>query len=607
MCFFACAMPCLGADTIPAPILPLPPAVAHLTDAQDKLGDGKLKPFAESRSKADALYAEAMLLPQDNSGDQQTALSLFRQIVALDPSFTEAQIKLANLFLQSGQTDQALAELRTAAAAHPDSLPIEVALGYTLRLRGQNDEAVRICTHVLTRDTSQPAAMRVLLEVASDQNDLAGGVLHITDILKKAGDTASATWLTFARLYLEIAQGQRYPPGSEVILRTRLPLLQEAAAVPPPDVETLTLLADNYRDLGRKIEALSTLQRAAALEPTNPDLIVRCAGLEKDLNETDEAIKDYRKAYALNPAQPALRDILGGLYIDHGRYNEAIGLFEAALAESPQNPGILIDLGIAYEGVHHPEKAQTCFQQVFDSVACPVEAYLKLAAFQIDHKELKEAGATLASAQSHFPQSANVRFYQAIQHRYEKNYPAAMASLAEMRTLATGAEAGALDPGYYMEYALTLNLAGKKTELEAMLREAIAKFPDNAELMNELAYFWADENQHLDEALELSRRATLLEPDNGPILDTLGWVYYQKDQAKDALPYLQRAASLTNNDPVVLQHVGDAFLKLGQRREAISAYAHALQKDPHNGDLANRIDAAQAQAKNAQLRSAPRP
>jgi len=58
---------------------------------------------------------------------------------------------------------------------------------------------------------------------------------------------------------------------------------------------------------------------------------------------------------------------------------------------------------------------------------------------------------------------------------------------------------------------------------------------------------------------------------------------------------------------VVLQHIGDAYLKLGLRREAIAVWSHALEKDPHNGDLANRIDAAKAQANNAHLRSAPTP
>ena len=184
---------------------------------------------------------------------------------------------------------------------------------------------------------------------------------------------------------------------------------------------------------------------------------------------------------------------------------------------------------------------------------------------------------------------------------------AAAACLDQAHTLAVGSETSVLDLHYYLESALILNLAGKKDQLEAVLREGLGKYPDNPELMNELAYFWADQGSHLPEAFTLSCRAAELEPDNGPILDTRGWVYFQMGQAKDALPYLQRAAFMTNNDPVVLQHVGDAYLKLGLRREAIATWTRALEKDPRNGDLANRIDAALAQAKNAHLRSAPTP
>jgi tetratricopeptide (TPR) repeat protein len=587
---------------------PLSTPVVHITDAQDRLMTGQLSPAAEARSRANALYAKALLLPDDPAGDQRQALGLLRQIVALDPSFTDAQIKLANILLQSGQLDRALAQLQAAAASHPDSIPVEAALGYTQRLRGQNDEARRICTRVLTLDSSQSMAMRVLLEIASDQDDLAGGVLHIEDILKSGGSSAPASaWLNLARLYLEVARAERLPPTEEVIRRTRLPILQQAAAKSPPSVETLTLLADAYRDLGRKIEALRTLKRAGRLEPSNVDIVLHCASLESDLGETAAAIKDYEKAYALNPGLAGLREMLGRLYLDNQRYEDAARLFEEALADSPQNPGLEIDLGIAYEESRHPEKAQACFQRVFDSVACPAEAYLKLAFFQLEHNELKEAAETLASARAHFPQSARIRFYEAIQHRFEKNYDAALACLAQVRALASGPEADALDPGYYLESALTLNLAGQKDRLEAVLREGLGRYPDNPELMNELAYFWADEGRHLPEALALSRRAAELDPDNGPILDTWGWVYFQMGQPKDALPYLQRAAFMTNNDPVVLQHVGDAYLKLGLRREAIATWTRALEKDPRNGDLVNRIDAAQAQAKNAHPRSAPNP
>jgi tetratricopeptide (TPR) repeat protein len=611
-CLGLCSLTGTRAENAGAPpaLPPGPPggAPVHLTDGQDRLSSGRLNPVAEARSRANALYAEAMLLSNDPASDPSQALGLFRQIVALDPSFTEARIKLANLLLQSGQFDLALAQLQTAAASHPHSIPIEVALGYTQRLRGQNDEAQRLCARALASDSTQSLAMRVLLEIASDQDDLAGGVLHIEDILKAGGsDVAASAWLDLARLYQEIALGERSPAAGDVILKTRLPILQQAAAKPPPDTATLTLLADTYSKLGRKSEALKTYRQAGALDPSDVEIVLRCAELDSDLGQTADEIKDYEKVYALNPALPGLPEMLGGLYLDNGRFEDAARLFEKALAGSPANPGLEIDLGIADEGSHHPEKAQACFQQVFDSIDCPPEAYLKLAFFQLDHQEVKEAGATLASAQAHFPQSARIRFYEAIQHRYEKNYDDALACLAQARALAVGSEAAVLDPDYYQESALTLNLAGQKDRLEALLREGVSKYPDNPELMNELAYFWAEQGLHLPEALALSRRAAALDPDNGPILDTWGWVYFQMGQPKDALPYLQRAAFMTNNDPVVLQHVGDAYLKLGLRREAIATWTRALEKDPRNGDLVNRIDAAQAQAKNAHPRSAPNP
>jgi tetratricopeptide (TPR) repeat protein len=429
------AVACLGGPAIGAALaiaweasclsLPLhadeagaPPAIVHITDGQDRMIASRLRPRAEKRSQANALYAQAMLLAGETPEDPSRLTELFSQVVALDPEFIDAEIRLANLYLQAGQVDRALVQLKAAVAASPDSIPLQAALGFTQRLRGENDEARRLSTHVLTRDPTQAVSMRVLLEIAGDQNDLAGGVLHIEDILK-AGDASvpASAWLDLARLYQEIAQGQAHPPGYDVILETRLPILQQAAAKEPATVDTLVLLSDTYRDLGRKSEALKILLRASALDPTQVDILLHCADLQSDLQQKDAALASYEKAYALNPDLSGLRELLGGLYLDNARFADAIPLFEEALALTPGNPGLDIDLGIAYEGAHQPDKAQVCFEQVFNSVACPPEAYMKLAFFQLDHNEVKQAASTLDHAQVRFPQSARIRFCQAVRYR----------------------------------------------------------------------------------------------------------------------------------------------------------------------------------------------
>lgn len=596
--------------TLPPAPAPEPSAAVHLSDEGDRVLDGRLKPEADRRSRADALYAEAMLRLEDmaSPGDQERALEMFRQVVGLDPAFSDAQLKLANLLLQTGRLDEAYQRLVVLLKAHPDSVPAQVELGYTQRLRGQNEDALKLCTRALAADSSQSIAMRVILEISAGQNDLAGGVLRVEDILKGGGaEVPSAAWLALDRLYQEYARGQMESSTNEAVLRTRLPILQQAVDKSAGDVDTLTELAKIQMALGRRLGALKTLQRASALDPANADLLFHCAELELKLDQPGDAIRDYEKAYALNPAMPDLRDRLGHLYLDNKRDKDAVAFYEKALADSPHEAALEVDLGVAYEATHHPDKADACFRDVFESPACTYDAYLELAFFQLGRKEIKQAARTLTAAAKLFPQSAWVSYYQALQHRLEKNYDAALASFAQAHALAVGPDAAVLDQNFYIQNALVFSLAGKKEQAEAVLREGLSHYPDNPDLMNELAYFWAEQGSHLPEALALSRRAGTLEPDNGPIMDTCGWVYFQMGQIKDSLPYLQRAAVMTNNDPVVLQHVGDAYLKLGLRREAIATWTQALEKDPHNGDLISRIDAAQAQATNVHLRSAPKP
>jgi len=578
--------------------------LTHLTDAQDRLMSGQLTPAAELTSRASALYAEAMAGDPDQQPHE--TLEKLRKVAALDPHFPPVQVKIASLLLQFGQIESALEQLKGAAAANPDSASIQAMLGYAQRLRGENGEALRLSQAALTRDPTQVVAMKVMLEVALEQNDLAGGVLHIEDILKNGGPSVTGTtWLALARLYIELARSDFRAPTGDAILKTLLPIYQQAAAKQPPTVEALTLLSDTFRDLGRKREALKVLQQASALEPSNVDIILRCADLESDLGKKIEAIRDYEQAYALNPNLTGLRETLVRLYLDGDRYDDAAQLLQEALEESPHDPGLEVDLGIAYEGAGQHEKATSCYQRAFASVACGTESYLKLAVFRLAHKELKKAAETLAAARDRFPQSSRVRFYQAIAYRYQKKYTAALECLDQMRALAENPGSDSLDINYYLESALTLSLAGKEDRIEPILREGLSKYPANSDLMNELAYYWADKGEHLSEALALSRRALALDPDSGPIQDTCGWVLFRMGRTKDALPYLQQAALLTNNDPVVLQHTGDVYSKLGREREAIDAWRTALKKDPGNHDLLNRIDAAQAQATHAHPRSAP--
>ncbi|RMH59007.1 MAG: tetratricopeptide repeat protein, partial [Candidatus Hydrogenedentota bacterium] len=71
-------------------------------------------------------------------------------------------------------------------------------------------------------------------------------------------------------------------------------------------------------------------------------------------------------------------------------------------------------------------------------------------------------------------------------------------------------------------------------------------------------------------------------------LDSLGWVYFQKGAYELARAYLERAARRDTNEPVILEHLGDAYERLGRLKEARVFYEKALaaaKKMPPRPDI----------------------
>ena len=77
---------------------------------------------------------------------------------------------------------------------------------------------------------------------------------------------------------------------------------------------------------------------------------------------------------------------------------------------------------------------------------------------------------------------------------------------------------------------------------------------------------YAERGQNLAEAVDLINKALALEPDNGYFIDSLGWAYYQQGKYPDALRELKRAVDKAKEDPVIFEHLGDAYIKNGLAR-----------------------------------------
>ncbi|SNR39453.1 tetratricopeptide repeat protein [Paracoccus sediminis] len=119
---------------------------------------------------------------------------------------------------------------------------------------------------------------------------------------------------------------------------------------------------------------------------------------------------------------------------------------------------------------------------------------------------------------------------------------------------------------------------------EADFLAAIEIRPNQASLLNYLGYSWIDRNENLDHALGLIQKAVELSPDDGYILDSLAWAYYRLGRFDEAVAPMEAAILTMSQDPLVNDHLGDIYWKVGRQREAEIQWQRVLSLKPTETD-----------------------
>jgi tetratricopeptide (TPR) repeat protein len=125
---------------------------------------------------------------------------------------------------------------------------------------------------------------------------------------------------------------------------------------------------------------------------------------------------------------------------------------------------------------------------------------------------------------------------------------------------------------------------------EADMKKALELFPDQPLVLNYLGYSWVDQGVHLDEGMDMIRKAVEQRPDDGYIVDSLGWAYYRIGNYDEAVKNLERAVELKPDDPTINDHLGDAYWRVGRTLEAHFQWSQAKDFKPEDDELAKIED-----------------
>ena len=131
---------------------------------------------------------------------------------------------------------------------------------------------------------------------------------------------------------------------------------------------------------------------------------------------------------------------------------------------------------------------------------------------------------------------------------------------------------------------------GDWDKAEKDLLASLEANPNQAYVINYLAYSWIEQGIKINKSLDMLEKANKLKSNDPFIIDSLGWALFKLERYKESKTFLQQAVRLMPGDPIVNDHYGDALWKNGNQIQARYYWNYVLNLEKVEDKLKQTIE-----------------
>lgn len=525
-------------------------------------------PPAGSSSAADFLIARQLEL----DGDRENAFAAYQRAVDADPNSPYLLRRIAEMAWRLGRFDEAQGYAERAHAMDPMDPENRLFLGKIYQIEKRNEEAVAI---LLGEDSDpvSPDAAALLFAISMDEKNTATA-LYSASWLMEVEPERLRSYFFLAAAYNSSGQFDE----AEAIYR-------EALKISPGNLAVYAELSRTQRELGNLPAEIDIYREVLVIYPHHHPTLRTLLEAQIRNHQSAEAIATMDEILTFYPDD--LRTVLklAVLEFEMERYEDSATHFQTLLNADPNRFEIRFFLALVQQQLDQEEEAMENFSQIPVGHSRYIEARTQMAAYREDRQEWGLALEELQAIRA-VGSSPSLDLYIASMMAKDGRIQEAIDFIEVIRNDSPQ------DEDLLFNLGVLHGEAGELDRSLDVMHEVLTLNPDHPGALNYIGYTWAEKGIRLQEAQDMIQRALDQRPNDGYITDSLGWVFYMRGIAlrdgggyvesqnmlKRSVEELEKAVQLTGADPIVTEHLGDAYLALDEKRRALESYREALEE-----------------------------
>lgn len=477
--------------------------------------------------KDDSGLADQLLIAlRQRAGDHAGALKAVAVLQAKQPGQPLAALMRGQLLMQQAQLEPARQSFEEVLQLSPGLLPAVFALAELDVRQAQPQTAVDRLSDWLAQPDQNPAArVRASLALAQAQAAAGLGVSRQLALLQAAlAEAADLPAPQTLPLHAAIINLQLQGGQTEAALHS----LQAVLGAHPQaggQLPWLRLQAQVHERNGQPRQAIQAWRQALAQQPDNPDLLAALGAAYGAAGEASAGERRLQDALRLDPGHLPSLHALVIARMAAGDEPQALHWARQAQTRQPKRPD-----GWQWEGSIHAERKQ--WTQA-------LSAWHKAQA----RGERSDTAMRIYSALRASGQSQQA---EALLHDWQQRHPQELALPTHV--------------------ADTLAAEGGYAQAEALYRQLLATRPQDAHLLNNLA--WVRLRQGQPDALQWAEQALASDPNAPVVMDTLAQALAADGQLGRALELQEKVVELAPRRPSLRLSLAQLALEAGDSRRA---------------------------------------